>query len=265
MENYEEFFSANRDIWNQRTSVHKESDFYDVKGFLAGKEILTPIELSEVGDVTGKTLLHLQCHFGLDSLAWSRHGAIVTGVDFSEEAIEEAKRLAETSNQPASFVCCNVYDTPLHLPQETFDIVFTSYGVIGWLPDLDKWASVIRMMLNDGGSFYMAEFHPVLWMFDDDFTTIKYAYNNSGVIITDSDGTYTDRYADIQGKEYGWNHGLSEVFNALKKNGLQVEQFNEYSYSPYECFRNMVPAGEGKWHIKGLEGKLPMVYSLSAR
>src|SRR5688500_19380252 len=102
-------------------------------------------------------------------------------------------------------------------------------------------------------------------MFDDDFTTIKYPYNNSGVIITDSDGTYTDRYADIQGKEYGWNHGLSEVFNALRKNGLQVEQFNEYSYAPYQCFRNMVPAGQGKWHIKGLEGKLPMVYSLSAR
>jgi SAM-dependent methyltransferase len=146
-----------------------------------------------------------------------------------------------------------------------FDIVFTSYGVIGWLPDLVPWASVIAEKLKPGGFFYMAEFHPVVWMFDDEFTHIKYHYDNRDVIITENEGTYTDRNADIKGKEYSWNHSISEVLNALINAGLKIEFFNEYMYSPYPCFRNVVEAEEDKWHIKGMEGKIPMVYSLRAR
>ena len=263
MSDYSSYFDANKQLWNQRTAVHKDSSFYNLAGFKAGENVLTPIELNELGDVKGKTMLHLQCHFGMDSLNWARLGAVVTGVDLSDEAIKEAKQLNNDLGMNATFICCNVYDLKEHL-NEKFDIVFTSYGTIGWLPDLNKWAEIISCYLKPGGIFYMADFHPVLWMFDDEFTHFQYSYENSEVIITESEGTYTDRDADITGKEYGWNHSISEILNALITNGLQIGHFNEFMYSPYACFRNTVEFEKGKWYIKGLEGKIPMVYSLKA-
>jgi SAM-dependent methyltransferase len=263
MTNTEEYFEANRSLWNQRTMVHKDSDFYNLAGFKAGESVLTPIELAELADVSGKTMLHLQCHFGMDSLDWARRGATVTGVDLADNAIEEATKLNSELGLNAKFVCCNVYDTSTFI-KEQFDIVFTSYGTIGWLPDLDKWAAVVTQRLKPGGTFYIAEFHPVVWMFDDDFTHIKYSYENREVIVTENEGTYTDRNADIKGKEYSWNHSISEVLNALIKAGLKIEMMNEHMYSPYPCFRNVVEFETGKWHIKGLEGKIPMVYSIKA-
>ena len=199
MSDYSSYFDANKQLWNQRTAVHKDSSFYNLAGFKAGENVLTPIELNELGDVKGKTMLHLQCHFGMDSLNWARLGAVVTGVDLSDEAIKEAKQLNNDLGMNATFICCNVYDLKEHL-NEKFDIVFTSYGTIGWLPDLNKWAEIISCYLKPGGIFYMADFHPVLWMFDDEFTHFQYSYENSEVIITESEGTYTDRDADIMGK-----------------------------------------------------------------
>lgn len=264
MENYSHYFDANKELWNKRTVVHKDSGFYDVAGFRNGKNVLTPIELNELGDVKDKKMLHLQCHFGMDSLNWARLGAEVTGVDLSDEAIHEARKLNDELDLDAKFICCNVYDLKEVL-DDKFDIVFTSYGVVGWLPNLNKWAELIAYYLKPGGIFYMAEFHPVVWMFDDDFTHIKYHYDNREVIIIDSKGTYTDRYADIEAKEYSWNHSIGEVLNALIRNGLQIEQFNEFMYSPYPCFNNTIQGDDGNWQIKGMEGKLPMVYSVRAK
>lgn len=263
MNEQQQYFDANKEVWNQRTTVHKTSDFYNLAGFKNGESALTPIETQEVGDVKGKTMLHLQCHFGMDSLSWARKGATVTGIDFSEKAIEEAQALNKELGLNAEFICCNVYDLEQHLDQQ-FDIVFTSYGVIGWLPDLDKWARLIVRYLKPGGYFYIAEFHPVVWMFDDDFTRIQYYYDNREVIVTEQQGTYTNRDADIKGKEYSWNHSISEVLNALINAGLQITVFNEYNYSPYPCFRNIVEFEPGKWHFKGMEGKIPVVYTLKA-
>lgn len=264
MENYEGFFEANRELWNKRTTVHKDTDFYDVKGFLEGRNVLTPIEMAEIAnEVSGKSLLHLQCHFGMDTLCFARLGAEVTGVDLSDEAIAEAQQLAEKASIKADFVCCNVYDTRQHI-SKTFDIVFTSYGTIGWLPDLNNWAKVISESLNKGGVFYMADFHPVLWMFDDEMKSFKYPYYNKEVIITTSQGTYADTTADIGKKEYGWNHSISEILNALITNGLEIQVFNEHYYSPYNCFQNTVEIAPDRWQIKGLEGIIPMVYSIRA-
>jgi len=259
--NPNDLFEANRQLWNQRTLVHKDSDFYDLAGFKRGDTALRNIELEELGEVKGKSLLHLQCHFGMDSLDWARRGAKVTGMDLSDEAIKTAVSLNEELGLDAKFICCNVYDLPAHLDQQ-FEIVFTSYGVIGWLPDLDKWAAVVANHLKPGGIFYLAEFHPFVWTFDDDFTHIKYYYDNRELIITENQGTYTDREADIKGKEYSWNHSLSEVLNALLNAGLELESFNEHMYSPYACFRNLVETAPGQWQVKGMEGKIPMVYSL---
>lgn len=264
MNKQEEYFEANKKLWNQRTAIHKDSSFYDLAGFKAGKNVLTPIEINEIGNVQGKKMLHLQCHFGMDSLDWARRGAEVTGVDLSDLAIDEAKKLNEEIGLNATFICSNVYDLKGHL-NDKFDIVFTSYGTIGWLPDLDKWADIIVHYLKPGGIFYIADFHPALWMFDDDFTHIKYAYNNQEVIITESQGTYTDRNADIKTTEYSWNHSISEILNGLISKGLTIKHFNEFMYSPYPCFNNTIEFEKGKWHIKGLQGKIPMLYSIRAK
>lgn len=264
MDNIKEYFEANKNLWNQRTAVHKNSSFYNLEGFKKGETVLTPIELNELGNVSGKKMLHLQCHFGMDSLNWARMGAEVTGVDLSDEAIKEAIQLNDEVGLNAKFICCNVYDLKENL-DEKFDIVFTSYGTIGWLPDLNKWAELISFYLKPGGIFYMADFHPVVWIFDDEFKQVKYHYENKEVIITESQGTYTDRYAAIKSKEYGWNHSISEILNALISHGLQIKHFNEFMYSPYPCFSNTVEFEKGKWHIHGMEGKLPMVYSIRAQ
>lgn len=260
---YQSYFDANREHWNQRTRMHRDSAFYNRAGFIAGETVLTPIELSELGAVSGKKMLHLQCHFGMDSLDWARRGATVTGVDLSDEAIKEARQLNEEMQLDARFICCNIYDLPAHL-DETFDIVFTSYGTIGWLPELKPWAQLIARYLKPGGLFYFAEFHPVLWMFDDDFTGIKYSYENRELIITENQPTYTGPEDIVSGTEYSWNHSISEVLTALLEAELQLTAFSEHMYSPYPCFRHMTETGKGRWEIKGLEGKLPMVYSLKA-
>jgi SAM-dependent methyltransferase len=263
MEDTVDFFEANREGWNKRTKVHQTSAFYDLEGWRKGNTSLQKIELSEVGDVTGKKLLHLQCHFGQDTLSWARLGAKVTGCDFSENAIKLARQLAKEEQNAACFVCCNVYDLPLHLKGK-YDIVFTSYGTIGWLPDLDKWATVVAHFLKKGGFFYIADFHPVLWMLDDDMTHLKYAYHNAETIVSEQVGTYADRYADISYKEYGWNHSMSEVINALISKGLRIDFLNEYPFSPYDSFSNTVLGEDGNYRIKGLENIIPMMYSIKA-
>ena len=244
MQDYTAYFEANKALWNRRTTIHKDSGFYDMPGFLAGRNMLNEIELNALGDVRGKSILHLQCHFGMDSLSLARMGAHVTGVDLSDEAIREAKALNEKLGLDARFICCNIYELPQYL-DEQFDIVFTSYGVVGWLPDLQPWGALIAQYLKKGGMFFIAEFHPVVWMMDDDFTKITYAYHNRDIIITEQQGTYTDREADIKMKEYSWNHALGEVVNALIDHGLHINKLDEFPYSPYPCFNKVVQGKDG--------------------
>ncbi|HLL43525.1 MAG TPA: methyltransferase domain-containing protein [Segetibacter sp.] len=262
-ENYNRYFEANKEGWNKRTQIHKVSEFYDVLSFKAGKSSLNAIELEEVGNVSEKTLLHLQCHFGMDTLSWAREGADVTGIDISNQAIDYAKELSKELNIPARFICCNIYDLPIHL-EKKFDTVFTSYGAVGWLPCLDKWASIINYFLKPGGAFYIIEFHPVVWMMDDNFKYIKYAYHNLETIAVLHTGTYTDRNSAIDYEEYSWNHGLSEVVNSLIKYDLQIQHLNEFPFSCYNCFNNVVQGEDGYWRVKGLEDKIPLMYSVKA-
>ncbi len=260
MENYLEL---NRSNWNDRAEAHFGSDFYDVKGFLEGKSSLNGPELSLLGDVMGKRVLHLQCHFGQDTLSLARMGAVATGVDFSEKAISLAHALSEKAGVDARFVCSDIYSLPSVL-DEKYDIVFTSYGTIGWLPDLDKWAAVITHFLRTGGRFVMVDFHPALWMWDDHFKDIAYSYFNVEPIVESVSGTYTDKDTSIKGQNISWNHSTSELLNALIKNGLHLEVYNEYDYSPYNCFNETVEDEPGIFRIKRFGNKLPMMYSLRA-
>lgn len=257
------YLAINKDSWNKRTEIHLESEFYDVERFLQGKSSLNSIELDLLGNVSGKSILHLQCHFGQDSLSLSRMGAQVTGVDFSDKAIEAAKNLAIKIDSSAAFVCCDVYETPQFV-KEKFDIVFTSYGTIGWLPNLTRWAQVIAQSLKPGGMFVFAEFHPVVWMFSNDFKEIQYRYFKTDAIIETESGTYANKNAPITQQYVSWNHGLSEVISALLQQGLQLETFLEYDYSPYNCFNDMVLCEPGKYRLKTINDKLPMVYALKA-
>jgi SAM-dependent methyltransferase len=253
----------NRKTWNERTATHFQSEFYDVPGFVAGKSSLYSIELDLLGDVAGKSILHLQCHFGQDTLSLARMGAQVTGVDLSDKAIDTARALAEQIGMSAqsTFICCNVYDLPVHLEGQ-FDIVFTSYGTITWLPDLDRWAAIVARYLKPGGRFVFAEFHPVVWMFDDDFKEVGYRYFNSGPIIETESGTYADRDADLHYQYVGWNHGFAEVLGSLLGAGIRLARFEEYDYSPHNCFRHTVEFAPGKFRIKHLGDRIPMVYGL---
>ena len=164
-------------------------------------------------------------------------------------------------NLDADFICSDIYDLPDHLDKK-FDIVFTTYGVIGWLPDMQRWADVVSKMLKPGGKMVFVEFHPAVWMFDNDFTHVQYSYFNSGPIIETLQGTYADRDADMQMKEIGWNHAMSDVMQSLVNAGMQLEVFKEYDYSVYNCFHNLTEIAPGKWQIKGMEGKLPIMYAM---
>jgi len=258
-----DYIEINKKTWNNKTEVHVTSDFYDNESFLNGKSTLKDIELQLLGDITGKKILHLQCHFGQDTLSFARMGAKATGVDLSDKAIEKAREFNTQLGLETQFICCDLYDLPNHL-NEQFDIVFTSYGTIGWLPDLDKWAKVVSQFLKPNGKFVFAEFHPVVWMFDNDFKEVFYSYFNVEPIVEEETGTYADKNAPIETKTITWNHPTSEVLNALIQNGLELNSFNEYNYSPYNCFNETEEFESGKFRIKHLENKIPMVFSLVA-
>jgi SAM-dependent methyltransferase len=255
------YIAINRKSWNAKTDYHMQSDFYDLDGFLKGNSSLNDIELQLLGDIKGKSILHLQCHFGQDSISLSRLGAEVTGIDFSDKAIDRAKQLARTCESSTSFICCDIYELPKHLNTK-FDIVFTSYGTIGWLPDLDKWGQLISHFLKPNGKFVFVEFHPVVWMFDDNFDQIAYTYLNSGEIIEIQQGTYADKDAAIEQEYIMWNHGISEVVNNLIKNNIEIRSLDEFDYSPYNCFNKTVEIGPKKFRIAHLDDKIPMVYAI---
>lgn len=260
MENY---IDKNRNSWNKRAELHLNSAFYDVENFLKGKSSLNSIELELLDDIRGKSILHLQCHFGQDSISLSRMEAKVTGVDLSDKAIEIAQELTQNDNSTAKFICCDIYDLPNHL-DEKFDIVFTSYGTIGWLPDLDKWAKIVSHFLKPNGQFVFVEFHPFVWMFDDDFNTVAYNYFKDQPIVEVKDSSYTDGKFTKKIEDVSWNHSLSEVVNSLIKNGLSINSLEEFDYSPYDIFVDSVEEESGKFRIKKFGNKIPLVYSLTA-
>jgi ubiquinone/menaquinone biosynthesis C-methylase UbiE len=256
------YLEVNKIHWNQKVDTHLQSEFYAVPDFLKGQTSLNEIESSLLGNLEGKKVLHLQCHFGQDSISLARLGAEVTGVDFSEKAIERANELAESANcKTVKFICSDVYSLPAVF-FEKFDLVFSSYGTIGWLPDIQAWAKVVSHFIRPGGKFVFAEFHPVVWMFDDEFEAVHYRYFNSGPIEESESATYADRNVTLNSNYIGWNHGLAEVIQSLLDQGLTLQTLREYDFSPHNCFKHTFEAEPGKFRLKHMEDKIPMVYSL---
>lgn len=257
----DDYKKINKAAWNLKTEIHINSEFYDNESFLKGESSLKHIELDLLGDIQGKSILHLQCHFGQDTISLSRLGAKVTGIDLSDNAIRYAQNMAKELGADTRFICSDIYELP-NILDDKFDIVFTSYGVIGWLPDMERWAKIVAHYLKSGGQFMMVEFHPVVWMFDDDFKTIDYSYFKGAEIIEQLEGSYADRNAEIEYTTVTWTHSLSEVINNLIQAGICITRFEEYNYSPYNCFKHTIQIDKDKYRIKHLSDKLPMIYAV---
>ncbi len=257
-------FENNRESWNELTPLHVDSDFYNLKNFKKGKTSLNHIEVEEIGDVKGKKLLHLQCHFGMDTLSFARLGADVTGIDISDESIKVAIELSEELSIPARFLRSNVYKID-KIIDERFDIIYTSYGAINWLDDLDKWAKTINHFLKPGGIFYMVEFHPFIYTLNEEHKIDEY-YFKTKQIETIVEESYTDNSTISKKtlKHVEWHHSLSEVLNSLIKNGIEIELFNEFPYQVYNCFKDMIEIEKGKWVFKKYKDKIPYMFSIRA-
>jgi ubiquinone/menaquinone biosynthesis C-methylase UbiE len=270
MSNQAEYLEANLAFWDEAVPVHTKAELYGVEDFKAGKSKLYPLELSELGNVRGKTMLHLQCHFGLDTLSWAREGAIVTGIDFSGVAIEQARVLAAETGIEARFLQSAVYDLPAVL-DETFDIVFTSYGVVGWLPDIRRWAEVVARYVKRGGVFYIAEIHPVSQVLDDDPEVkdlrARYGYfDDAPVFVDERDGTYANEDAKLEHRlTYNFQHSLGAIVTSLIDAGLQVEFLHEWPFTVYKALPGMTKGDDRYWHLASGEGLVPMLFSLRAK
>lgn len=263
----DELKQSNRTLWNNWAGIHEKSAFYDVEGFKAGGSNLRPIELEELGDVSGKSLLHLQCHFGLDTMAWARRGASVTGADFSDRAIGLAQQLSQELGINARFVCSDIYGLPDVL-EDQFDIVYTSYGVLYWLPDLKRWGEVVAHFLKPGGVFYIVELHPFADVFKNEGVTelrVAYPYfSGPEPLRFETHGTYADPNADYHSVEYGWIHPLSEIINSLINAGLRIEYLHEFPYTFEQRFSFQTRDEEGRWRLNKMENMLPLLFSLKA-
>ena len=268
-------YRANRAWWDEVTPVHVRSDFYDVSAFLAGRNTLPQFVLDEVGEVRGRSLLHLQCHFGLDTLSWARLGATVTGVDFSEAAIGEARRLARRTGLEATFVVADVMKMGGRFDGR-FDVVFTSFGVLPWLHDLVPWGDAVARALRPGGVFYIAEFHPFMDTLDDHriirrtsdlVLTYPYFNDHRPHVRADEEGwgDYADREFSSELPTHEWFHSLGEVFDAVTRAGLTVESFREYPFCIYRAREGMVKGGEGLWRMPQGVLEVPLMFSIRAR
>lgn len=259
----EDFLCINKQAWNNKVPYHLSSSFYDNDSFKKGKSSMKAPELALLEDIQDKSILHLQCHFGQDSISLSRMGAIVTGVDFSDVAISEAKKLANLCGQSTDFIESDVYAYN-NKGNEKFDIVFTSYGTIGWLHDLKLWAQTIVRSMNSRGKFVMVDFHPFVWTYDDEMNKPTYDYFNTQTIIETTEGTYADRSAPLKDLTCSWNHSLSDILQALIDSGLQIEQFKEYPYSSFNCFSNLKEIATDQFVFRHLEAQIPMMYGIKA-
>ncbi|MCL5410520.1 MAG: class I SAM-dependent methyltransferase [Patescibacteria group bacterium] len=258
-----DYSAINKKWWNDVTSVHLRSKLYDLPGFKNGKNSLVSIEQEELGCVKDKSLLHLMCHFGMDTLSWARLGATTTGVDLSDKAIRLARKLSKEVKTPATFICSDIYKLPDVLDKK-FDIVFTSYGVLCWVQNIKKWAKIINHFLNKDGVFYISELHPFTNILSYDFK-IFYKYFDKGPYIDDSDGTYTDWSARVKGFTYEWSYTISDVINALIKEGLKIEFVHEFPFSMYDQFPGLMEQNKkGQYVLKNKRIQIPLLFSLKA-
>lgn len=261
---------ANRSRWDERVPIHVASDYYDLDAFRSGKDVLRDFEVAEVGDVSGRTLLHLQCHIGLDTLCWARRGAAhVVGLDFSEPAVETARGLAaELGLGPdrAAFVAADVYDAAEAVPDSSYDIVYTGVGALNWLPDTTRWAETAASLVAPGGFLYLAEFHPLTDVLDDATgSRIVNDYFARDAWIDQTPGTYADfDAATVHNRSVQWQHPIGEVVSALIAAGLRLDFLHEHDISLFGRFGTLMRHDDGYYRFPADRPRIPLMYSLRA-
>ena len=267
---------ANRARWDETVAIHAKSEFYGLDRFLAGESKLLPLDLEEVGDVTGKSLLHLQCHFGLDTLSWARMGAEVVGVDFAPSAVDTAREIAGCAGLKAEFVESELYASPDVLADRlgSFDIVYVNLGALCWLPDVAGWARVCAGFLREGGTLYVRDVHPLTQTLDDESASgelrLIYPYFETSQPQHWTGGEdYADDSASLAHQDsYEWNHSLGEIVTAVIDAGLQIEFLHEQDWTVYRALPWLVESERGIWRLPERDGepdrRLPLMFSLSA-
>jgi len=268
MNDDDRYVESNRRLWDEWADVHARGDWYDLGAVRAGADKLRRYEVDEVGPVAGKRLLHLMCQLGTDSIAWARRGAEVTGVDFSPRAVEIATKLAAETGVDASFVCADVMRLPEVLSGQ-WDIVYSSRGVLGWLPDLYAWAEVAASFVGQGGFLYLTDIHPIAKTLNDRSTELQVTrpyFPRSEPIGYPVSGSYADPAAEVRSDiKYLWSHSVAELVTAVAQAGLVIEFFHEFEWldRPWPFLRQ---TGERTWELPpDTRAELPLFFSLRAR
>ncbi|MEL7544930.1 MAG: class I SAM-dependent methyltransferase [Pseudomonadota bacterium] len=272
-ETVEAQLSANLASWNERVAIHLRdtTDIYDVEGFAAGNDTLMPIEANEIGDVSGLNIAHLQCHFGIDTISLARRGASVTGVDFSPAAIAQARGFAAREVGDITFVCAPIYDALSQLTPDTFDMVYVTWGTIGWMPDVFRWAATIGKLLKPGGRLYFADIHPTMTQLETEGGKLTFAYPRrsqgaDGALGFDERRSYAgDGTELVNQRQYEWIHPLSDVLGALIGAGLTLEFLHEHDTLPWQAVPEMVANGDRMFRLPDDMTGPPVSISLKAR
>lgn len=271
METHERL-AANRELWQRWTALHVPSDFYNAEGFVAdpASRPFDRIIAGLVGDVSGMRVLHMQCHFGMDSLRFVLLGAAeVTGLDFSSEAVAAARDLSARTGIPATFIEGDVTDPPAELAQGAFDLVFTSYGTISWFPDLEAWARTIASRLAPGGVFKIADSHPTSWIFDDEADDpelrVRYSYFMREALPWEEHGSYAVPLDEDTGVSHSWQHTFEDIIGALVRAGLVIEELREFPLLAWKYTPGMVEREPGLFGLPDGQPEVPLMFTLTAR
>ena len=270
-----DYLDVNRANWDDRAPAHAASADYDVRRFVDDPAHLSHVvrfDLPLLGDVTGRTGVHLQCHIGTDTVSLARLGATMTGVDFSPRSLEQARRLAEQSGTPVEFVQSEVYGAVEALSGRTFDLVYTGVGALCWLPSMSRWAQTVAGLLKPGGRLFIREGHPVLWSLEqdrtDDLLVLEFPYfEQPEPQIWDEGGTYVETDAEFtHNVTHEWNHGIGEIVTALLDHGMTITGLVEHRTVPWEGLPGkMRRVGElGEWTLAENPERLPHSYTLQA-
>jgi SAM-dependent methyltransferase len=270
----DEHRATNLANWESRVPIHAASQLYDLEHLAADPGRLSNVmrrDAPELGDVAGLDVVHLQCHIGTESVSLAKLGARVTAVDFSPSALAVAQDLAHRAGVDVRFVESEVYAAPAALAGDRFDLVYTSVGVLCWLPDIRGWARVVAALLRPGGRLYLREGHPVLWSLDDEradeLLVIQYPYfERREPTRFATEVTYADGDARVSSPvTYEWNHGLGEIVQALLDAGMVLTRLVEHDAVEWQALPWMVRGDDGRFRLPSGGERLPLSYTLEAR
>lgn len=268
------WLAANRANWDERVPIHLASRFYDFESLRSGRGTLYAIEERELGSVAGLRILHLQCHIGTDTLALAQRGAKeVVGVDFSDAAVEAARALARELGlaDRSRFVASDLYSAPNVLREpSSFDLVYTTWGTLMWLPDVERWAGVVAHFLRPGGRLYLADGHPMGLAFAGSGTDDRGApawsgpFFHDGPMVDDAGLDYADESVALRNnRSFEWIHPIGEIVTALIGNGMRIVFLHEHDAVAWQMFAGLLKGEDGLYRWPR-ERWLPLSYSISA-